>query len=99
MDVRVDELRLYRDVYYTASRSRNAVNQPLTLGDDEFFVLGDNSPVSHDSRRWDEAPVNRALLLGKPFLVHLPSKPARLRIGNYEMHLRLPDTERIRFLK
>jgi signal peptidase I/ribosomal protein S27AE len=99
LDLRVDRLRLYRDVYYTSSGSRNGVNRPCVLGEDEFFVLGDNSPVSHDSRRWEEAPVHRSLLLGKPFLVHLPSKPGRLRIGSYEMHLRLPDTERIRFLK
>lgn len=99
LDVRVDQLKLYRDVYYTTSRSRNGVNRPYLLADDEYFVLGDNSPVSHDSRRWDEAPVHRSLLLGKPFLVHLPSMPGRLKIGNHEMHLRLPDTERIRFLK
>ena len=99
LDVRVDQLKLYRDVYYTSSRARHGVNRPHELGDDDFFMLGDNSPVSHDSRRWDEAPVHRSLLLGKPFLVHLPSKPGRLRIGDREMHLRLPDTERVRFLK
>jgi signal peptidase I len=99
LDVRVDQLKLYRDVYYTSSRARHGVNRPYKLGDDDFFMLGDNSPVSHDSRRWDEAPVHRSLLLGKPFLVHLPSKPGRLRIGDREMHLRLPDMERVRFLK
>ena len=99
LDVRIDQLKLYRDVYYTSSRARHAVNRPYKLGDDDFFMLGDNSPVSHDSRRWDEAPVHRSLLLGKPFLVHLPSKPGRLRIGDHEMHLRLPDMERVRFLK
>ena len=99
LDVRVDRLKLYRDVYYTSSRARHGVNRPHQLGDDDFFMLGDNSPLSHDSRRWDEAPVHRSLLLGKPFLVHLPSKPGRLRIGDQEMHLRMPDTERIRFLK
>lgn len=99
LDVRVDQLKLYRDVYYTTPRSRNGVNRPFELEQDQYFVLGDNSPVSHDSRRWDDAAVHRSLLLGKPFLVHLPSRPGWLRIGNYEMHLRLPDTERIRFLK
>ena len=99
LDVRVDQLKLYRDVYYTTARSRNGVNRPFALADDQYFVMGDNSPLSHDSRRWDEAPVHQSLLLGKPFLVHLPSKPGRLRIGNYEMHLRLPDTERIRLLR
>lgn len=99
LDARVDQLLLYRDVYYTSARSRNAVNRPFRLSDRQLFVLGDNSPVSHDSRRWDEAPVDRSLLLGKPFLVHLPSKPGRLRVGNYVMHLRMPDAARIRFLK
>ena len=99
LDVRVDQIKLYRDVYYTSSRSRNGVNRPFVLDDESYFVLGDNSPVSHDSRRWEEAPVHQSLLLGKPFLVHLPSKPGRLRIGSYEMHLRLPDTARVRFLK
>lgn len=99
LDVAVDQLRLYRDVYYTSSRARHGVNRPYQLAADEYFMLGDNSPLSHDSRRWDEAPVHRSLLLGKPFLVHLPSKPGRLRIGEREMHLRLPDAERIRFLK
>ena len=99
LDLRVDQLKLYRDVYYTTSRGRNGVIRPFSLEHDQYFVLGDNSPVSHDSRRWDDAPVHSSLLLGKPFLVHLPSKPGRLRIGSYEMHLRLPDTERIRFLK
>ena len=99
LDVHVDQLKLYRDVYYTSARSRNGVNQPLTLQAEEYFVLGDNSPISLDSRRWDKAPVHRSLLLGKPFLVHLPSKPGRLKVGSYEMHLRLPDMSRIRFLK
>ncbi|MBS0202960.1 MAG: signal peptidase I [Planctomycetes bacterium] len=99
LDVHVDQLKLFRDVYYTSTRARNGVNRPYDLEDEEYFVMGDNSPVSHDSRRWDDAPVHRSLLLGKPFLVHLPSKPGRLRIGNYEMHLRIPDLARIRFLK
>jgi hypothetical protein len=86
-------------VYYTETRSRHAVNRPLELNNDEFFVMGDNSPVSHDSRRWDSPGVNRSLLIGKPFLVHLPSKPGKLRIGDREIHLRIPDFERIRFLR
>ncbi len=99
LDIKISQLKLYRDVYYTDSRTRHAVNRPYELRDDEFFVMGDNSPVSHDSRRWDAPGVSRSLLIGKPFLVHLPSKPGKLRIGNYEMHLRMPDWERIRFLR
>jgi signal peptidase I len=98
LDATVSDLVVYRDVYYTTSRGRNAVQRPYQLGDDELFVLGDNSPVSHDSRRWSDGAVPTSLLIGKPFLVHLPSKPGRVRVGNYEVQLRLPDWERIQRL-
>jgi signal peptidase I len=99
LDVEVGKLRLYRDIYYTDSRSRHAINRPYSLKENEFFVLGDNSPVSHDSRRWENPVVHRSYLVGKPFLVHLPSKPGNLRIGSRELYLRMPDWERIRFLR
>lgn len=99
LDIKVSQLKVFRDVYYTDARARHAVNRPYELSDEEYFVLGDNSPVSHDSRRWEKPGVHRSLLIGKPFLVHLPSKPGRLRFGNHEMQLRIPDWERIRFLK
>lgn len=98
-DLIVRDLCLYRDVYYTATRAKHAVQKPYQLDDDELFVLGDNSPVSHDSRRWADGAVKTSLLVGKPFVVHLPSKPGRLRIGNSEMQLRLPDFTRMQFLR
>ena len=99
LDVTVSQIKLYRDVYYTDTRGRHAVSRPFELKDNEFFVLGDNSPVSHDSRRWENPVVRRSLLVGKPFLVHLPSMPGTLRVGSRELHLRLPDWQRIRFLR
>jgi hypothetical protein len=99
LEAAVRGLCLYRDVYYTATRAKHAVQKPYQLENDELFVLGDNSPVSHDSRRWPDGAVETSLLVGKPFVVHLPSKPGRLRIGNYEMQLRLPDFARMQFLR
>ena len=99
LDIRVSDLKLYRDIYYTESRSRHGIGRPYELHDDELFVLGDNSPVSHDSRRWERPVVHTSYLIGKPFLVHLPSKPGNLRVGKREMHLRMPDFERMRFLR
>ncbi len=99
LSLRVDEITVYRDVYYTHQSGGHGDGEPYVLEDNEFFVMGDNSPVSHDSRRWRHAPVPRQLLVGKPFLVHMPSKPGELQIGGYTMQLRLPDLSRVRLLK
>src|SRR5690606_22312804 len=48
----VDGLKLYRDVYYTPAMARHAVDKPIHLGEQEFFLLGDNSPLSNDGRHW-----------------------------------------------
>ena len=68
------------------------------MGDDEFFFLGDNSPVSLDSRGWRAPVVPRHLIVGKPIVVHLPSKPGRIRIGGREWFFRVPDFSRIRYI-
>ncbi len=98
LDVAVQDLRIYRDVYYTATRGRHAIQEPYQLAGDELFMLGDNSPLSHDSRRWADGAVQMRLLVGKPFVVHLPSQPGRLRIGSQEVLLRLPDFSRMQWL-
>ncbi|MBI3839187.1 MAG: signal peptidase I [Planctomycetia bacterium] len=49
--------------------------QPVafTLADDQFFVLGDNSPFSQDARLWTgEKFVSRELLIGKALLIFWP---------------------------
>lgn len=77
----------------------------VTLGPDQFFVCGDNSPSSSDARLWD-APdpwvadqidpttgvVPRPLLIGKAFFVYFPSIQFRYGIP-------IPDFGRMRFLK
>lgn len=98
LDLQLESLVVHRDVYYTRGRARHAVTQPLELGPDEFFMAGDNSPLSHDSRRWESPGVPRHLLIGQPFLVHLPSRPGLIRWAGRDYQLRLPDWERIRWL-
>lgn len=39
--------------------------EPLTLGDDEYFVLGDNRPVSRDSRYEEVGPISRDTIEGR----------------------------------
>ena len=43
------------------------------LADDQFFMLGDNSPLSPDARLWSAEPyVDRKLLVGKALYIFWP---------------------------
>lgn len=97
-DVTLEDLILYRDVHYTPGRRKNAVDAPFSVRPGHYFVQGDNSPVSSDSRNWREPEVPHRLLLGKPFVVHLPSKPGKLTVGGFALPIRIPDWSRIRYI-
>lgn len=95
----VRELVLSRDVFYTSRYTRHAVGEQYQLGPEEFFMLGDNSSVSSDSRMWERAAVPSKLLVGKPFAVHLPSRTVRMGSTDSAWQIRLPDISRIRFVR
>lgn len=61
---------LVEDPEFMASVPRD---YPLRLlGEDEYFVIGDNRLHSHDSRYSDVGPISRDALLGKVTFVLLP---------------------------
>ena len=83
-------------------------DKPVVLGPDHFFMLGDNSQESLDSRLWgtahplvahqvDSTPfvVNRSLLIGKAWVVYFPS-PFRLSEKGPGV---IPDFGRLRFIR
>jgi hypothetical protein len=85
----VSHLAIFRDIHYTnvdgPGRSRATEGNPLKLEKDQFFMLGDNSPNSADSRWWSEngkgnnrvsyrqGIVPREYLVGKAVFVYWPS--------------------------
>jgi len=97
IDCAVDNLKLYRDVYYTSRP--DATRREFSLGPGSFFVLGDNSPVSVDSRVWNDPRVPREAFIGKPLVVHLPSRQAHWDWNGSSRFVRVPDVSRIRVVK
>jgi signal peptidase I len=78
IDAQIEQLRVYRDVYYTRPLGLPGPSAAGTvkLGKQQYFLLGDNSPVSDDSRSWpNRGAVDGKLLLAKPLLA-IPSIPA-----------------------
>lgn len=88
---------------------------PILLREDEFFMLGDNTSASKDSRLWDEvAPelaargeafqlgtVPRDQLIGRAFFVYWPSgHPLPLLPGAGAWRWRvIPDVGRMRWIR
>jgi signal peptidase I len=88
--LKLSHVAVFRDIHYTASLSNYnragtaTEGNPLKLGKDEFFALGDNSPVSLDGRWWTQEGkgnnsltyrqgiIPREYLVGKAFVVIWP---------------------------
>ncbi|MFO0797765.1 MAG: signal peptidase I [Gemmataceae bacterium] len=93
----VTRVQLFRDIHYT-NAGRNGTRVPARLGADEFFVLGDNSGNSQDSREWPRPGVPAGDFLGKPILVHQPLRPGRVTAGGQERVFQTLDWARLRWL-
>lgn len=74
--VKVSDLRVWRDIYYLDPQGGNRPWQAeRSLAADAFALLGDNPPVSIDSRHWPAAGIQRHNVLGRvqqPFWTSWP---------------------------
>ena len=64
-DIYIDGELLEEDYGKQAITYQGIAEKPLTLGADEYFLMGDNREVSFDSRYEEVGPVKRELIAGK----------------------------------
>ena len=77
--VQLDETYLAKELV-TLGESRT-----VTLGPDEYYVLGDNRPNSFDSRRF--GPVNKSLIIGRALLRGWPlNRIAKFSAPNFDIN-------------
>lgn len=68
----VDEHPAFRKVYYYNRGDFGQEGGKITVPDDSYFVLGDNSSSSRDSRYWGFVP--KKYLIGKAVMIIFPFK-------------------------
>ena len=65
LEIHVHRLRLYRDLYWTGpGDTAEKWDFARRLGSEEYFLVGDNVPVSEDCRHW-QTGVSRGEITGK----------------------------------
>ncbi len=127
LDVTLRHVALYRDEYYISDNivgERNAPpsktisgwgtqSNPILLRDHEYYMLGDNSIASKDSRLWDRVgghlvdrgdafqlgTVPEDQLIGKAFFVYWPSGLRPQWIPVLENMGVIPNVGRMRWIK
>ena len=60
----IERIRIWRDLYYMSDQDRRSSN-PTTVAEDGYYVLGDNLPISIDSRHWKSPTLPKANVIGK----------------------------------
>jgi signal peptidase I len=94
----VKNVQILRDIYYCRPIGwdcRSGFEKPYQLVGEEYFVLGDNSPISQDSRTWAASPgVADKFFIGKPFMIIFPANVAKVM----RRYIQVPEWSRIGYI-
>jgi signal peptidase I len=98
-------VKLSRDAHYRAI-GKSGCDVPYRLGPGEYFLLGDNSANSSDSRGWENEATREHIpgvpgrdFIGKPFLIHQPLKAGRVTVNGRDRTFQTVDWSRLRWLR
>lgn len=58
-------IRIYRDIYYLPADENKREDLRLTADREHFLLIGDNVPMSTDSRHWRNGGIDKKFILGK----------------------------------
>jgi len=113
-ELTLSHIAIFRDIHYTSKKYANSNDfgrategNPLILNENEFFVLGDNSPNSEDGRWWSspglansgppyrEGIVPRDYLIGKALFVYWPQG---FKLFNKDIWGVIPNIGQMRFI-
>lgn len=77
-NIYIDGEILSEDYGYESMVNPGMAADPITLGDDEYFVLGDNRNASNDSRAYDVGAIHEDDITGRAWVRFFPFSDAGL---------------------
>ncbi len=63
--VTINRIQIWRDLYYLAADGLPGTSQTINAGPGDYVLLGDNVPISVDSRHWEHPTISAKQIIGR----------------------------------